>query len=551
MSKAKVMNRMETKLKSKINVVLSVFFAFFLSTNIYAQKSLKYDLSSPYGTVVTHLKFLQESNYKPGVSVKAFSVVDGMSLSERKAIAIKLKQIYDGTEYIDIEKIPKEPNYTDSTNNRLSEYTILKEYPEVYVTKIGDKWLYSKETVKAIPAIHHKLYPFGMDKILEYTSNQKLGFLAKTFLGLKIWQYIAMILVALLSLIIHKLLTVFFNRVISKLLVKLGYKKIASSIILPVARPFSVFVILFLIKEIYPVFQLPIQFGQYILWVLKAIVPFFLVVVIYRIVDIISYYLKNIAAKTENTLDDQLVPLVKKSLKIVVIIGGCLFILENLNFDITGLLAGISIGGLAFALAAQDTIKNLFGSLTIFIDKPFQVGDWVVADGVDGTVEEVGFRSTRIRTFHNSLLSIPNGKIADMTVDNMGLRVYRRFSTTIGITYDTPADVIEVFVEGLREMVRNHPKTRKDFFEIHLNSFGNSSLNILFYIFFEVPDWSKELSTRQDIMINIIRLAEKIGVRFAFPTSTLHIEEMPGQPSLTPKFELSKEELMKKIKREK
>jgi MscS family membrane protein len=166
---------------------------------------------------------------------------------------------------------------------------------------------------------------------------------------------------------------------------------------------------------------------------------------------------------------------------------GLLYVLQSLNFDITTLLAGISIGGIALALAAQDTLKNFFGSLMIFIDKPFQIGDWINFNEVDGTVEEVGFRSTRVRTFANSLVYVPNGKLADSTIDNFGLRQYRRFSTTISLTYDTPTALIRQFVDGLNEIVANHPDTRKDFWEVKLNTMGSHSLNIMFYIFFAVP----------------------------------------------------------------
>ena len=210
------------------------------------------------------------------------------------------------------------------------------------------------------------------------------------------------------------------------------------------------------------------------------------------------------------------------------------------------LLAGLSIGGLAFALAAQDTVKNFFGSLMIFVDKPFQVGDWITSGDVDGTVEEVGARSTRIRTFANSVIYVPNGNLANATIDNHGLRVMRRFYTTITITYDTPPDLIETFVNGLKSIIINHPNTSKEKYEIHLNDFGASSLNIMFYIFFTVPTWSEELAARHDVISKIIRLAHELGIQFAFPTQTLHIENMPGQNSLSPVY-MSKEEADKKL----
>ncbi|HPH83765.1 MAG TPA: mechanosensitive ion channel family protein, partial [Flavobacteriales bacterium] len=193
-------------------------------------------------------------------------------------------------------------------------------------------------------------------------------------------------------------------------------------------------------------------------------------------------------------------------------------------------------GGLAFALAAQDTIKNMFGSLMIFVDKPFQIGDLVSADGFTGTVEEVGFRSTRIRTGANSLISVPNGKLVDMVVDNLGMRQFRRYKTFINLTYDTPVELIELYVKGLRQIVHLHPQTRAEENEIHVNEMSTSSISILFNVFFSSTSWSEELKARHEIILETIRLAEALGVRLAFPTQTLHIESFPEKKSTVQTF---------------
>jgi MscS family membrane protein len=306
------------------------------------------------------------------------------------------------------------------------------------------------------------------------------------------------------------------------------------------------FFVVLLLALLVPVLQLPVGSARYIDPLLRALLPLFGIIVFYKMADILALYLQKLASKTESTLDDQLVPLFRKTLKTFIVVIGALFILENLNVPILPLLTGLSIGGLAFALAAQDTIKNFFGSLMIFIDKPFQIGDWITSGPIDGTVEEVGFRSTRVRTFRNSVVYVPNGSLADSTIDNHGLRKYRRFYTQIAITYDTPADLIELFTEGLKKIVEKHPKTWKDFYEVHFNDMASSSLNIMFYVFFDVPTWSQELRARHEVLLEIVRLAEKLGINFAFPTQTLHIENMPGKPSLSPQYE-TRDELKKKL----
>ncbi|MCP4638992.1 MAG: mechanosensitive ion channel family protein [bacterium] len=257
----------------------------------------------------------------------------------------------------------------------------------------------------------------------------------------------------------------------------------------------------------------------------------------YRMVDILGQYLAERAARTENKFDDILVPLFTRSLKVFVGAFGIVFVAEVAGFRPTSVLAGLGIGGLAFALAAKDTVANIFGSLTILLDRPFQIGDWVIVGDVEGSVESVGIRSTRIRTFYNSLISLPNSQLISATVDNMGARRYRRVSTKLGVTYDTPPEKIEAFCEGVRELIRQHPYTRKDYYHVWLNEFASDSLNILLYCFWETPEWSTELRERHRLFLDIIRLAKSLGVEFAFPTQTLHLRRDSvdeAAPSVSP-----------------
>lgn len=251
---------------------------------------------------------------------------------------------------------------------------------------------------------------------------------------------------------------------------------------------------------------------------------------LYRLVDIGTEFLHARASRTESRYDDLLVPLISKTAKIFILAFGLVFVAGNLDIDISSLLAGLGLGGLAFALAAKDTVSNLFGTLTIVLDRPFQVGDWVVIGDTEGTVEKVGFRSSRVRTFYNSLITVPNGSLLTATVDNLGVRRYRRFKTTLSLTYDTPPDTIDAFCEGVRELIRQHPYTRKDYFHVYLNAMAASSLDVLLYTFFEVPDWATELRERHRLINDILRLADRLGVSFAFPTQTLHLSRDVADP---------------------
>ncbi|MFT7649039.1 MAG: MscS family membrane protein [Candidatus Poriferisodalaceae bacterium] len=259
-----------------------------------------------------------------------------------------------------------------------------------------------------------------------------------------------------------------------------------------------------------------------------------IILVAFRAIDIAVDVLTRRASKTETKLDDSLVPLLRTSMRLFVTAVGLLFVLQNLNVNVSSLVAGLGLGGLAIALAAQDTVRNVLAGATIFADKPFEVGDWVVVDGVEGTVETVGFRSTRVRTFYNSLVSVPNGNLMNAGIDNMGKRRWRRYKTTLGVGYHTTPDQMQAFVEGIRAVIRSSPGMRQDYFMVEFHGFGATSLDVLVYCFMDAADWNEELRTRHVLNLDIMRLAESLQVDFAFPTQTLHIAEMPGQPQQLP-----------------
>ncbi|KYG83082.1 mechanosensitive ion channel protein [Roseivirga seohaensis] len=526
---------------------MKLFFSFLLlvavsGVSVAQNDSLPDRFNSPYDAILNHLKYLQEDNYNPAQAAKSLRQAD-MSQEEIENVAVELKQIFDGSgNYVYLDDVPKNPDYLDSATMK-KRYVLFSEFPDIYVQKETEGWFYSGKTVQSIDLIHKSVYPFGTDRLLNLLP--KLG--SKKYIGLHMWQLIGGLIIITVAYVLHLLLTVLLRVVIFRLLHKYGKVDLANNLILPVAKPFSLVIVFAFVSILIPTLQLPIAISKYLILGVGALLPLFATMFFYKMVDVLGAYMKKVAERTQNTLDDQLVPLVRKILKTFVILVGIMAILDGLKFDIWPLITGLSIGGLAVALAAQDTLKNFFGSVMIFIDRPFQIGDWITSDDVDGTVEEVGFRSTRIRTFRDSLMYVPNSVISNRTVDNHGKRQFRRYFTKLAITYDTPADLIEVFVKGVEKIVLNHPHTRKDAYNIFLNDYGASSLDVMLYIFFKVPTWNEELRCRQEVMLSVNRLAEKLGVRFAFPTQTLMVEQFPGKLSLTPNYNQSKEEMHKEM----
>lgn len=246
---------------------------------------------------------------------------------------------------------------------------------------------------------------------------------------------------------------------------------------------------------------------------------------IYRLVDIVDVRLRRWAASSESTIDDVLAPLVGKTLRIFIVAIGGVIIIQNLTgVKIGPLLASLGIGGLAVALAARESIANFFGTLTILFDKPFQVGERIVVDDYDGVVESVGFRSSRIRALTGHLVSIPNEKIANSALENIGRRPYIRWLTNIGITYDTPPEKAEKAVQIIQEILENHEGMKEDFpSRVFFNGFNDWSLNIMVIAWYHPPNYWDYQAWLQKTCLEIMRRFKVEDIEFAFPTRTIYL----------------------------
>ena len=246
---------------------------------------------------------------------------------------------------------------------------------------------------------------------------------------------------------------------------------------------------------------------------------------LYRLVDVAEYYLNRYAGKTESKLDDMLVPLIRKTIRVVIVIIVGLYVAESVSGKpMSTIVAGLGLGGLAFALAAQDSIKNFFGSVMILLDKPFGVGDRISIDGYDGPVEEVGFRSTKIRTLTGHLVTVPNERMVSSTVENIGRRPYIRRTMNITITYDTPPDKVERAVKIIEELLDNHEGMNPDFPpRAFFNGFNDWSLNLLVLYWYHPPEYWDFCAFSQQFNLKLMRAFEEEGIEFAFPTQTLYL----------------------------
>jgi len=527
-----------------------ISFALSLATIAEAPKIEGYpprDFSSPQSTFKYFLKTMK--GYKLGDKNGLSLAVQTLNLKtipkDTRALvgeqdAIKLINTLDHLEFVKIAKIPgadwvKRHPHTKVWVYKSDSVEVGNEtYPvEISLEDIGDKkphWLFSEKTLETVSLYERSVrtnkvaqgvtaYSSWKEKIKErmpeWTGNKRFILMNGQWLGL-----FALILVAY---IIERIIRLYLSNLIFKVLARSGIR-ISSELNKKFTLPMGILLFTGMWSLGVQLLEFDYQILAWFIRGAKVAFTFGCVLAFYQLVDLLCLYLEKRAQISENKFDDILVPLIRKSLKTFVVAVGVIAVGDALSLDMKGLLAGMGIVGLGVSLAAKDTLSNLFGSLTVLLDRPFRIGDWVnINDGIEGMVEEVGLRSCRIRTFHNSLITIPNGILTNAHIDNYGMRTYRRFTTNLGVQYDTPVEKIEAFCAGIRALIVKHPKTRKDYYQVYLNSLGASSINILLYVFFVTDDWAEELKERHRLITDILRLAKEMGVQFAFPTQTLHM----------------------------
>ncbi|WP_316799130.1 mechanosensitive ion channel family protein [Pedobacter frigidisoli] len=266
--------------------------------------------------------------------------------------------------------------------------------------------------------------------------------------------------------------------------------------------------------------SIPVSIGDCIDRIFLFMIILSIFWIILRIIDFISHVLLYKASLTDNKSDDQLVPFLKELFKTIVIFIG-FFTLLGFVFEVNvlTLITGLGIGGIAIALAAKESLENLIGSFTIFLDKPFVVGDLVKVDGVEGTVEKVGFRSTRIRTSEKTMATIPNRGMIDGVLENLSLRNLRKVAFTIGLTYETTGDSVKKIVSDIETHIRSHSGTTDG--SVAFKSFGDSGLNVEISYFVTILDNTEFIKIRQEINLEIMDIVMRNKSDFAYPTQRL------------------------------
>ena len=280
---------------------------------------------------------------------------------------------------------------------------------------------------------------------------------------------------------------------------------------------------LFIIAGVYFLFYFLEVDNEILYHILKGLLIFDLFWFLYNIVNEFEEYVYRLLGKF-NKSSNELASFLIKITKAFIIIIGIVALLQDWGINVTGFIASLGLGGLAFALAARDTAANIFGGIAILTDNIFKVGEWVRIGDAEGIVEDIGMRTTKIRAFDKRLIVVPNSIIANSNVENFSRRDRRRIMMRLGLTYDTSLEKMEKILKEIREMLINHKDIHNDPILIYFDEYQDSSLSIFCYFFTKTANWDRYLKIREEINFRIKEIVEKNGASFAFPSQSLYVE---------------------------
>lgn len=332
-------------------------------------------------------------------------------------------------------------------------------------------------------------------------------------------------IIALVIFFLFFFLRKFFSRLLLRIIKKTAQKsqiELSKEILFSLESPFR---ILFIILGIFSALMyLPLTPSQdlLVLTIFRAVIIVIIAWILYNLLD--TYLFTEITKRFEFKLDDLLIPFLSKILRFIIVALAVTIIIQEWGYDITALVTGLGLGGLAAALAAKDAVANLFGGFIIITEKPFTIGDWIHTPSVDGVVEDISFRSTKVRTFARALVTVPNSTLANEAITNWTRMNKRRATFHLGVTYTTPKHKLEKCIEEIKKLLHSHPGIHKETIFVTFDRYNDSSLDIFLYFFTVTTVWKEYLELKEEINFKIMEILEKEGVSIAFPSRSLYFE---------------------------
>lgn len=353
--------------------------------------------------------------------------------------------------------------------------------------------------------------------------TERYPFLQREYLGNPLWKYLFSLIYIFLAFYISKFLD-YATRVWLKRVAERTQTKFDDMLLELLNGPVKIVAFVIFLRIGLEVFDWPEVVDMVLTKGFAIVVAATLTYMVLKVLDLfMTYWRKHVADEQDKAFNDQLFPIIRKTLKAFVIVVATLVTLSNIGVNITAAIASLSIGGLALGLAAQDTVANLFGAVSILLDKPFRIGDRIRLPDVDGTVESIGLRSTRVRNLDGHLITVPNKTMGNVTITNITRRPNIKTVMNIGITYDTPRPKVERAIAVLNEIYKAHPMTADVW--IAFDKFADCSLNILVIHWWNSTVYKDYLGGMQELNLAIKERFDAEGISFAFPTRTLYVKQ--------------------------
>jgi len=356
-----------------------------------------------------------------------------------------------------------------------------------------------------------------------YTSDYG-KFFAKTIFGIPLGNWIAALGVLLIIAIFRKTLAK-WTLVIFQNLTKKTKTELDDIVISELKKPIR-FLMIIIGFDLF--FKLTfLESNKKVEFLLLTMITIDIYWILFAFTPAIKKALYNYS-KNDKKLTLELSNLIIRLIRLLIIFLALINLLYNFGINITAFIASLGLVGMAFALAAKDTAANLFGSIALMVDRSIKVGEWIKVNGVEGVVEDIGMRTTKIRTFEKSFVSVPNSIVANSNIENFSRRGVRRIKMSIGLTYDTEPETISSIVDEIRYMLRSHPEIAHDqTLLVRFNKFNPSDLGIFIYTFTNTSNWREYLRIREDINLKIIEIVRRHKANFAFPSQSIYIESLP------------------------
>jgi MscS family membrane protein len=482
-----------------------------------------------------YLSLARRGDYEAAARYLDLSAVPAAELAERgPRLARELQVVLDRTLWIDLDALSDQPEGLEDDGlppgrDRLGTIRARGGAFDLMLARVpavggGHVWRVSASTVKRIPDLYAQ---YGYPPFVEHLPRE---FVEWRVLGTDLWQWIGLLALAAAAWVLAFLVAWVILR-FARFFARRTTTGLDDRIVESVHRPLRLTATLYLFLAGSYWLRLDVPVQGFLVRVSRGLTVLLVTWVFLRLVDILTSAARERMVREERRAAVSMLDLGCRAAKVLIVALGLLGLLQNLGFNVSGIMAGLGLGGVALAFAAQKTVENLFGGVSLSLDRPIRVGDFCSFGSRMGTVEDVGLRSTRVRTLERTVVSVPNGQLAAIEIENHTERDRFRVFTTIGVRYETSSDQIRRLVGSIRELLAAHPKVVQDPLRVRFVGFGASALNIEINAFVETRDVEEFFAIREELFLGIMELVARIGTGFAFPSQTLYLgrDHAPGE----------------------